>query len=260
LYFCLRDFSRTSRVSILLIATSALLLQLFGAAVDTTPVLAQEHGGGGVNSIAASSSLRLAITAQEPGDTQLSPALEFVRQMSALDVLFILLWIGIVIYGVSSGVIRQLTLIASLLVGALLAGLAAGPTSVWTAVLISSTRNVALPTTYAILLIFFVVAFYVAIIRVYPETRLGKYYVIDKAGGGVLGFLSGLLLISILVGMLAVLTSQPWIQFEDTRANLRLQLTSTPFLPAVAASFPLITQLVASSLPLPIKELCERCL
>jgi hypothetical protein len=104
-----------------------------------------------------------------------------------------------------------------------------------------------------------IVVFVIAI-KIYPETKLGRYFVVDKVAGAVLGFMAGLIAISVLVGILAVLTSLPWAVMDDVRSNIRLQLASTPFLPLVAASFPLITQMIANSLPVPIKEVCERCL
>ncbi len=198
--------------------------------------------------------------AQEPGEAQPSPALEFVRQMTALDVLFILLWIGAVLLGLATGVIRQLILIISLMIGALVGAVLAGPTSAWTGPFTGTTRDAALPATYAVLVIIFIGLIYAFSTRIYPETRLGQYFVIDRFGGAILGFVTGLVAIAILVGMLAVLTSHEWMFLEGTRTNMRAQLTTTPFLPLIATTFPLVTQTIAGTLPVPIKDICERCL
>jgi hypothetical protein len=210
--------------------------------------------------IAMSAALSPAAAAQEPDDVDQPLLLEFLRQMTALDVLFILLWIGIIVFGVTSGVIRAIILIISLLFGALVGALVAGPASIWGGIATAQTRSVALPGTYTIVVILITLAIFIISVKMFPETKLGRYYVIDKVTGAIVGFAAGLVAISVLVGVIVVITSQPWAVLEDTRANIRLQLASTPFLPLVASSFPMVTQMIANSLPIPIKEVCERCL
>jgi hypothetical protein len=157
-------------------------------------------------------------------------------------------------------VIRALIAIVALLLGALVGALVAGPASVWGGIATAQTRSVALPGTYTIVVILITLAIFAIGVKIYPETKLGRYVFLDKVAGAILGFAAGLIAVCVLVGILAVLTSQPWAIIDDTRSNIRLQLSSTPFLPLVASSFPLITQMIANSLPIPIKEVCERCL
>jgi uncharacterized membrane protein required for colicin V production len=193
-------------------------------------------------------------------DPEAPASLEFLRQMTALDVLFVLFWVGAVVYGVRTGVIRQLIWIIALFMGALVGALIAGPASVWGGIATGSTRSAALPGTYAVVVILITLAIYFIAVKVYPETRLGRYEMIDRITGGILGFMSGLVGISVMVGVLIVATSAPWPVLDETRASIRLQLASTPFLPLIATSFPLVTQLIGNSLPVSPKEVCERCL
>jgi hypothetical protein len=247
----------------------ALLLQLLTAVGSPANLHARESGAERADGLATgitpaggvlSAALLPVAAAQEPEDPEPPLVLEFLRQMTALDVLFILLWIGVMIYGISAGVIRALILIISLLFGAIIGALVAGPASVWGGIATAQTRNVALPGTYTIVVILITLAIFFFATKVFPETKLGRYYVVDKVSGAILGFAAGLMAVSVLVGILIVITSQPWAVLDDTRSNIRLQLASTPFLPLVASSFPLITQMIANSLPIPIKEVCERCL
>jgi hypothetical protein len=144
----------------------ALLLQLLTALSGTAVLSAQSAGREGLvpsSAAPAGSALSVALlpvaAAQEPGDAEETPALEFFRQMTALDVLFIFLWIGVIVFGVTSGVIRTLMLIVALLVGAIVGALIAGPLSPMVGVATAQTRSVALPGTYtgAVLLISIVV-------------------------------------------------------------------------------------------------------
>lgn len=250
----------------LLALASALLLQLAAASgfpgaltADHAVLYADTLGSDGFpDASLAALPARWALAAQEEPST--SPALDFIRQMTALDVLLILVWLGIFIYGIATGVIRQLILIVSLLLGALVGALVAGPASVWGAIATASTREAALPATYAIMVVLITLLIFSFGMRVYPETRLGRYVMIDHVGGAILGFVAGLISISMIVGILLVLVSQPWVVLDETRNNIRLQLASTPFLPLIAATFPLVTQMIANSLPVPVKDICERCL
>ncbi len=144
--------------------------------------------------------------------------------------------------------------------GSLIGALLAKPASAWTGPFTGTTRDAALPGTYVVLVIIFIALIYAFSTRIYPETRLGQYFVIDRVGGAILGFVTGLVAIAVIVGMLAVLTSQEWVVLDGTRANVRGQLTTTPFLPLIATTFPLVTQTVASTLPIQIKDICEHCL
>ncbi len=251
-----------------LAAAIAVLVQLFAASsAPFLPPAADAHAARAGNVVVGVppgtdflSVALLPALVQEPGDAEPSPALEFIRQMTALDVLFVLLWLGAVVLGIATGVIRQLILIISLLVGGLVGAILTLPTANFTGPFTGSTRDAALPATYFILVIVSVTAIYFFSTRIYPETRLGKYWLIDRLGGVVLGFVTGLIAISLLVGMLLILTSREWASMESTRTNMRAQLTTTPFLPVVAATFPLVTQTIANTLPLPIKDMCERCL
>jgi uncharacterized membrane protein required for colicin V production len=251
-----------------LAATIALVCHLIAAASAPFTSIAPEARAGRLGDIAAVAvagsdmlgAPLLAARIQEPGEVEPSPTLEFVRQMTALDVLFIMLWVGAIILGIATGVIRQLMLIISLIIGALIAAGLAIPLSHWTGPFTGTNRESALPATYAVLVVLSVALVYFFSTRVYPETRLGQYLVIDRVGGAILGFVTGLIAVAILVGVVAVLTSQEWAVLDSTRTNMRAQLTTTPFLPLVATTFPLVTESVANILPLPMRDLCAHCL
>jgi hypothetical protein len=83
---------------------------------------------------------------------------------------------------------------------------------------------------------------------------------VDGVGGAVAGFLLGLTIVAQLTGVILVATDISWPEFDGTRVYLRFQLQSTPFLPLVFETFPVLSQAVKDWLPISIEGACERCL
>ncbi len=186
--------------------------------------------------------------------------IEFFRSMTALDVIFILVWLAAIGYGAVSGIVRQVFLIGSIsagiAVGAALTPAASAPVGMVSGF---GAAN-AVPFTYSFLVIVISALVFVTTERVYPATALEGLQMADRIIGGILGFVAGLVAIAELTGILLVITQGRWSILDGVRAYVLLELQSTPFLPLIADTFGIVTSAIAHFLPLATTDACERCL
>ena len=164
-----------------------------------------------------------------------------LEQLTALDILFMLLWLAVVVYGFTTGTGRQLFMIGSILVGMLLGGALAGPLSVWTGPMSGVGKEGILPFTWAVLVVLISLVAYVLVVRSYPNTKFLRMSALDSVAGGIVGFFTGLLLISELGAMIDLLTRGQWPLLDAARVNIQTQITSGPLFPWIADAFPLLS-------------------
>ncbi|MBM2812312.1 MAG: hypothetical protein HW416_3071 [Chloroflexi bacterium] len=175
--------------------------------------------------------------------------LTFISHMTTLDVVFIIVWIVAIVWGVRTGIIRQVFALGSILVAAVMGSALARPASDWTGSISGAGRTAILPWTYAFIVALVVLIFYVITLKTYPVTRLANHTVIDRVSGGVMGFFVGLVGITQTVAILLMLTNGSWAIFDGARVAVRAQLGETPFLPLVAETFSIITSAIENLLP-----------
>lgn len=175
--------------------------------------------------------------------------IDFLSHMTALDLLLTALWAGTVLWGLLTGVIRQAFVLGALLAG-MVFGAAITPTSSRFAATVSGMDpSDVTPTVYTFVVVAAAVLVYTASLRSYPYTRLVRFPAADAIGGGFVGFTVGLIGVAEIVAALRLLTTQPWAILDGVRADINLQLTSTPFLPWLFSAFPQVAAAVASLLP-----------
>lgn len=174
---------------------------------------------------------------------------EFLNQMGALDLIMILLWIGCMVFGYFTGIFRQMFVSGGILVGAVLASAIAPALSFWTGVVSGFGTAAAFPATYSFLMLVIAALFWILTSRTYPSTGLVGHQGIDRAGGTFIGFVTGLIAVTQLTAMLMLLTDGSWPIMDGSRAALRQQLETTPFLPLVISAYPHITALIQALIP-----------
>jgi uncharacterized membrane protein required for colicin V production len=175
--------------------------------------------------------------------------MEFLSRMTALDVLLLLLWVGAVVFGWNSGILRQLFLLGSILAGGLIASTIVYGASYWTGVVSGVGSERMLPFTYTLLVVLVAALIFLLTVRSYPHTRLVRYRPPDRVVGALLGFVVGLLAVNLIAGILLLTTNEPWLLLDGARANIRQELDSSPFIPLVAGTFPQVSSIVRSLLP-----------
>lgn len=186
--------------------------------------------------------------------------IDFLTRMTALDVLFMLLWLAAIGYGVVSGIVRQVFLIGSVSAGIVVGNALSLPVSEWVGAVSGFGTMNAIPFTYGFLVIMIAVLVFVATERIYSVTALTGLELVDAIVGGILGFVAGLVVIAEITGILLIITEGHWAILDGMRAYLRLELQSTPFLPLIADTFGIVTSAIEYFLPLAVEEACERCL
>jgi len=169
--------------------------------------------------------------------------------MTALDLLLIIIWIAAMVYGYRTGLVRQVFLLASILVGILLAYAISPGASFWTGTVSTAGRVTMLPFTYSFLVVFIAALLYILLLKTYPATRLVRFPRIDKLTGVFMGFLVGLVALTEITVMPLVMTNGQWAFLEGARASVQQQLTQTPFLPTLAELFPQVVEPIKSLVP-----------
>src|SRR5437879_3417142 len=101
--------------------------------------------------------------------------IEFLSRMTAVDILLVLLWVGAVVYGWNSGILRQLFLLGSVLAAGIIAATIVYGASYWTGVISGAGREHTLPFTYALLVILVTGVIFLLTVRSYPHTRLLRH-------------------------------------------------------------------------------------
>ncbi len=180
--------------------------------------------------------------------TPMNPT-EFLRRMTALDVLLILLWAAAAVFGWNSGILRQLFLLGSVLAGGVIASALVSQASYWTGVVSGAGRERMLPFTYMLLIVSVAAVIFLLTVRSYPHTRLARFAGADRVIGALLGFVVGLVAVNLVTGILLITTNESWIVLDGARVNIRQQLDGTPFLPLVAELFGPISSIVRNLLP-----------
>jgi undecaprenyl pyrophosphate phosphatase UppP len=175
--------------------------------------------------------------------------LEILGRMTALDILLIALWVGAIVFGWNSGILRQLFLLGSVLAAGIIASTIVYGASYWTGVLSGVGRERMLPFTYTLLIALVTAIIFLLTVRSYPHTKLVSHHRPDQVIGAVLGFVVGLVAVNLMTGILTLTTSETWMVLDGARVNIRQQLESTPFLPLVAGTFPQVSSIVRNLLP-----------
>jgi len=175
--------------------------------------------------------------------------LEFTSQMTALDVVFIVIWVAAIVLGIASGVIRQLLLFGAIMLGIVLASAVAIPVTDVLNLMVHGPRGDLLPFVYSFLVVFLAALLNIATYYTHPGSFLSRHRFVDRAAGGIMGFIVGLFVVLELAAMLSIMTTSPWAIFDGARASIRLQLDSTPSLSLLADAFPFVQSIIQTLVP-----------
>jgi uncharacterized membrane protein required for colicin V production len=186
--------------------------------------------------------------------------IEFLSAMTALDFLLILVWVGVIFYGIRAGMVKVLFLIAAVVVGALGGAALARPLSTFTGPWAGVSADRGLPVTYFALALLIMTTIFVLLILTYRKTNVTRNVYLEGVLGAGVGFLGGLVLVTQLTGMTLVVTNEQWAYMDGARTNVRLEMQNTPFLPLLADTFPNVTKAIEGWLPVSTDDSCPRCL
>jgi uncharacterized membrane protein required for colicin V production len=164
---------------------------------------------------------------------------EILQRLQPLDILFAIVWAGIVGWGLQTGIIRQLGMLVGVYGAALLSGTIyrAGGAALAQAF---GPENLPL-LEFAAYVGLFVLAFTLIgllIWRAYPLSRLSRHFGAENVFGAGLAAVWGVLLLIALLTILRYYAAVPWRDQETTQLSVLGQIQTSqvaPVLEVVAA-------------------------
>ena len=165
--------------------------------------------------------------------------MEVLQRLQPLDILFVIVWAGVVGWGLQTGIVRQLGMLVGVYAAALLAG------GVYHqgggALALGFGNDVQPQLEFAAYVAIFVVVFAVVGIvmwRAYPASRMSRGFGTDNVAGAALGAIWGVLLLIALLTILRYYAVVPWQGQETTQQGVVRQVQLSQVAPTleVAAS------------------------
>ncbi|MEA2640419.1 MAG: hypothetical protein QOF51_1813 [Chloroflexota bacterium] len=176
---------------------------------------------------------------------------QFVNQMTAVDVIFIVIWLAFIAYAVYSGFLRQILLLGSIVIGLFLASAVSIPLTDILNLMLHGPRADLLPFVYSFLVVLLSVLFDVLTHMAFSGNLVSRFRTADRVLAGLVGVVVGLVVVMELWAMLTVMTASPWAILDGARSSLRLQIESTPFLPLLADTFSFVKSGIDRLVPQP---------
>ena len=160
--------------------------------------------------------------------------MDVLQRLQPLDILFAVVWAGIVGWGLQTGVVRQLGMLVGVYGGALIAG------SVYRqggALLALGFGNQDQPQLefWAYVAIFVVLFSVIGVImwRSYPASRVSRGFGTDNMLGAALGAIWGVLLLIELLTILRFYAAVPWKGQETTQLGVLRQVQLSQVAPTL---------------------------
>ncbi len=146
--------------------------------------------------------------------------------MTAFDGLLILLTLGFVAWQVYQRTIRAALNVFSLYVATGAAGLLYQPFAFYTKAIKLGSVSLREGVEFIFLVALFYLGMYLFLLWAFPETYLPKLGLLDYVFGGLIGLISGALVLTLLFQGLEVAVSIPWVQTERWMFYNELYTTS----------------------------------
>ena len=162
-----------------------------------------------------------------------------MQRLQPLDILFVILWAGIVGWGLQTGIVRQLGMLVGCYGAALVSGSAYRQAG--TALALAFGPEMLPQLEFIAYVGLFVIVFGIIallIFRAYPSSRFNRGFGTDNVIGAALGAVWGVLLLIALLTILRYYAVVPWRGQETTQqgASHEIQLSQVaPVLQIVAA-------------------------
>jgi uncharacterized membrane protein required for colicin V production len=179
--------------------------------------------------------------------------LEVLQRLQPLDVLFAVLWAGLIGWGLQTGLVRQLGMLVGMYGSAVLAGSLYQRAGLMLSQAFGAENLLLLDFVgYVGVLVVAFGLIGLMIWRAYPMSRLRAGFGADNAIGAVLAAIWGALLLITLLTILRYFVLVPWHAQESTQQSVRAQIASSqagPVLEVVAAP---LWQLMVPWFPAPV--------
>ena len=176
--------------------------------------------------------------------------MDLIQRLQALDILFAVVWAGIVGWGLQAGIVRQIGMLIAVYGGALVAGSAYKQGGSALAMAFGADMQPQLEFV-AYVALFLIVFGVVALLiwRAYPSSRLSRQFGAENVFGAALGAVWGVLLLIAVLTMMRFYAAVPWKGQEATQQGVLrevqlsqvapvLELVASPLWQAMVPWFP----------------------
>jgi uncharacterized membrane protein required for colicin V production len=160
--------------------------------------------------------------------------MDTLQRLQPLDVLFAIIWAGVVGWGLQTGVLRQLGMLVGVYGAALLAGSVYRP--VGQALALAFGRGNLPVLEFVGYVAVFVLTFGfigVLIWRAYPLARLGRQFGLENVLGAALAAVWGVMLLIVLLTILRFYTAVPWREQEANQQGVQTQVRTSQVAPVL---------------------------
>ena len=160
--------------------------------------------------------------------------MEALQRLQPLDLLLVVVWAGLVGWGLQTGLVRQVGLLVGVYAAAVLAASLYRPAGQFGAMAFG--REALQQAEFVSYVLIFVLVFglvAVLIWRAYPSSRLSRSFGLDNLAGGAVGAVWGALLLIALVTMLRFYIATPWRGQEPTQQGVVSQLAGSQLAPVL---------------------------
>jgi uncharacterized membrane protein required for colicin V production len=171
--------------------------------------------------------------------------MDVLQRLQPLDILFAVVWAGIVGWGLQTGVVRQLGMLVGVYGGALLAGSLYRQAGSMLALGFGNQDQPQLEF-WAYLAIF------VIMWRAYPASRVSRGFGTDNILGAVLGAAWGVLLLIELLTILRFYAAVPWKGQETTQLGILRQVQLSQVAPTLEVVVSPLWQIMVPWFPGPV--------
>jgi uncharacterized membrane protein required for colicin V production len=176
-----------------------------------------------------------------------------LQRLQALDILFAVLWAGIVGWGLQTGIVRQLGMLVGIYASALLAGTLyrQGGNSLALAFGRENLPQLEFAAYVGLLVIVFAVIGLI-IWRAYPASRISRGFGTDNILGASMGAIWGILLLIAVLTVLRFYAAVPWRGEETTQQSIMRQVQLSQVAPVLQVVASPLWQAMVPWFPAPV--------
>jgi hypothetical protein len=176
--------------------------------------------------------------------------MEILQRLQALDVVFAILWAGVIGWGLQAGVVRQLGMLvgiygSAVASGALYRQVGQGLSKAFGAESLPQLEFVG----YTVVLVVAFGLIALTIWRAYPRTRLGRGFGADNLVGALLAAVWGTLALIALLTIMRFYALVPWHGQESVQQGVRDQIQLSQVAPVLEVAASPLWQLMAPWFP-----------
>jgi uncharacterized membrane protein required for colicin V production len=174
-----------------------------------------------------------------------------VITISWLDILMVLVLMGSMAFGLRQGLLRHLILLLALYLGVVVAAnyYAQGGELLVNTVAPSASVEMARIVAFVALFVIVTFVLIVAFWRAYRQTKLPTTYMLDEAGGTLLGAVAGIVLINLLLAISWQILETPWPDGIGFTSFLQAGLVESSLKEAFSVPMPLIQAALRPLIP-----------